>query len=76
MKAKTSVTLSRDILAQLDRMAGSKTSRSALIEHALREYLRQRARAALDLRELERINAAADQLNREALDALDYQSHE
>lgn len=74
MKEKTSVTLSRDVLAQLDRLAGSKTSRSALIEHVLREYLRQRARAALEERELQRINAAADRLNAEALDALEYQS--
>ncbi len=73
MKEKTSITLSQDVLAQLDRLAGSKYSRSALIEHVLREYLRQRARAAVHARDLERINAAADRLNAEALDALDYQ---
>ena len=74
MKEKTSITLSHDVLVQLDRLVGSKTSRSALIEQVLREYLRQRTRAALDASELEAINAAADQLNAEVLDALDYQA--
>jgi metal-responsive CopG/Arc/MetJ family transcriptional regulator len=74
MKAKTSITLSRDVLVQLDRMAGSKYSRSAMIEQVLREYLKERARAAIAARDLERINAAADELTAEALDALEYQA--
>ena len=74
MKEKTSITLSRDVLAKLDHLAGSRYSRSAFIERVLREYLRQRARAELNARELERINAAADRLNAEALDSLEYQA--
>ncbi|HUJ48014.1 MAG TPA: ribbon-helix-helix protein, CopG family [Rhizomicrobium sp.] len=74
MKEKTSITLSRELIVQLDRLAGSRLSRSALIEHVLRDYLRQRARAAVNARDLERINAAADRLNAEALDALQYQA--
>jgi len=74
MKAKTSITLSRDVLVQLDRLAGSKYSRSAMIEQVLREYLKERARAAIAARDLERINAAADELTAEALDALEYQA--
>ena len=35
---------------------------------------RQRARAAVQARDLERINAAAQRLNAEALDALEYQA--
>ena len=38
MKEKTSITLSSDILVKVDRMAGSKLSRSAVIEQALRDY--------------------------------------
>ena len=76
MKDKTSVTLSRDVLASIDRLAGSKYSRSALIEEVLRKYLRERARAALQARDLERLNAASDRLNLEALDVLDYQARE
>jgi metal-responsive CopG/Arc/MetJ family transcriptional regulator len=74
MKEKTSITLSADVLTAVDRIAGSKQSRSAFIEQVLREYLRQRARAAVQARDLERINAAAQRLNAEALDALEYQA--
>jgi len=74
MKEKTSITLSGDVLTAIDRLAGSKQSRSAFIERVLREYLRQRARAALQARDLERINAAAQQLNAEAADVMEYQA--
>jgi metal-responsive CopG/Arc/MetJ family transcriptional regulator len=76
MKAKTSITLSEDLLAKIDRMTGSKGSRSALIERVLREYLRDRARAAQHARDLARINRAASRLNREASEALEYQATE
>ncbi|MGB6599195.1 MAG: ribbon-helix-helix domain-containing protein [Candidatus Acidiferrum sp.] len=74
MKTKTSVTLSEDVLRQIDRLAGSKQSRSAFIERVLRRYLRERSKAALHARDLARINRAADQLNREASDILEYQA--
>jgi metal-responsive CopG/Arc/MetJ family transcriptional regulator len=74
MKEKTSITLSADILAGIDRLAGSKLSRSALIERVLRRYLRDRARAAIEGRDLTRINAAADRLNSEIADVLEYQA--
>ncbi|HSS95699.1 MAG TPA: ribbon-helix-helix protein, CopG family [Terriglobales bacterium] len=76
MKDKTSITLSRDVIAGIDRLAGSKHSRSAVIEKVLRQYLRERARAAIRARDLELINAAADRLNAEAIDVLDYQVSE
>jgi len=75
MKEKTSVTLSKDVLAQIDRIAGSRLSRSSFIERVLRRYIRERARKALHARDLARINAAADRLNREAEDSLGYQSN-
>ncbi|HWY43939.1 MAG TPA: hypothetical protein VNX66_10605 [Candidatus Sulfotelmatobacter sp.] len=74
MKEKTSVTLSKEVLTQIDRIAGSRLSRSSFIERILRRYLRERTRKSLHARDLLRINAAADRLNREAEDALDYQS--
>jgi metal-responsive CopG/Arc/MetJ family transcriptional regulator len=74
MKEKTSITLSGDVLAAIDRVAGSKQSRSAFIERVLREFLRERARAAVQARDLERINAAAQRLNAEATDVLEYQA--
>ena len=74
MKEKTSITLSGDVLAAVDRLAGSKHSRSAFIDRVLREFLRQRARAAVQARDLERINSAAERLNAEAADVLEYQA--
>ena len=74
MKEKTSITLSKDVLAKVDRLAGSKQSRSAFIERVLRRYLRERSRAALNARDLERINRAADRLNLEAAEVLEYQA--
>jgi metal-responsive CopG/Arc/MetJ family transcriptional regulator len=74
MKAKTSITLSSDLLAKVDQLAGSRISRSALIERVLRDYLRERRRRKIHARDLERINAAADWLNREAADVLGYQT--
>jgi metal-responsive CopG/Arc/MetJ family transcriptional regulator len=76
MKEKTSITLSSDILARVDQVAGSKFSRSAFIEHVLRNYFRERSKRRIHARDLERINAAADRLNSEAADVLDYQAPE
>jgi metal-responsive CopG/Arc/MetJ family transcriptional regulator len=74
MKEKTSITLSKDLLAKVDRLAGSKHSRSAFIESVLRKYLRDRTRAALHARDLTRLNRAAGRLNLEASDVLEYQA--
>jgi metal-responsive CopG/Arc/MetJ family transcriptional regulator len=74
MKEKTSITLSKEVLRAIDRIAGSKQSRSALIEAVLLEYLRQRTRAERDARDLAIIKRNAAELNREALDALEYQA--
>ena len=73
MKEKTSITLSQEVLAQLDREAGTKYSRSAVVERVLRNYFSRQARAAVHARDLEKINAAADRLNAVALDTLGYQ---
>ena len=70
MKKKTSITLSSEVLVEIDRLAGSKSSRSALIERVLRRYLRERVRAPINARDLQEINRAADQLNAEANDAV------
>ena len=74
MKEKTSITLSRDVLAGVDRLAGTKHSRSAIIERVLRRYLRERARAQAQARDLQRINHAAERLNAEAAEVLEYQT--
>jgi Arc/MetJ-type ribon-helix-helix transcriptional regulator len=74
MKEKTSITLSAEVLTGIDRLAGSKRSRSAVIEGALRQYLRQQAQAKIQAVDLELLNRWADSLNAEAADALDFQA--
>jgi len=74
MKEKISITLSKEVLASIDRMAGSKQSRSAFIEAVLAQYLRRRKRAEIEARDLELINQAADELNPEVEDVLRYQA--
>lgn len=76
MKEKTSITLSTDILADIDQLAGSKHSRSSFIESVLRRYLREKRRSQIHARDLERINSAAERLNAEAADVLEYQALE
>ncbi len=74
MKEKTSITLSSDVLAEVDKTAGSTRSRSAFIEGVLREYFKEKVRQAIHRRDAELINANADYLNREAMDVLRYQA--
>ena len=74
MKEKTSITLSYELLARVDRLAGSKQSRSAFIERVLRKYFKDRRQASIHARDLKRLNQAADRLNREADDVLGYQT--
>ena len=74
MKEKTSITLSKDLLVRVDRLAGSKQSRSAFIERVLRKYFRDRRRTSIQARDLELLNQAADRLNREADEVLEYQA--
>jgi metal-responsive CopG/Arc/MetJ family transcriptional regulator len=76
MKEKTSITLSQEVLRGIDRLAGSRQSRSAFIETVLAQYLQQRARAQRDARDIELINRHADELNAEAEDVLRYQASE
>jgi metal-responsive CopG/Arc/MetJ family transcriptional regulator len=74
MKRQTSITLSSDLLAKVDQLAGSKHSRSAVIEHILRLHFRHKSRRKVYAHDLERTNAAAARLNLEAEDVLTYQA--
>jgi metal-responsive CopG/Arc/MetJ family transcriptional regulator len=74
MKEKTSITLSKDVIAAIDRAAGSKQSRSAFIEAVLTQYLRRKARAQVEARDLELLNRATDELNADVEDVLRYQA--
>ncbi|MGB9073712.1 MAG: ribbon-helix-helix protein, CopG family [Terriglobales bacterium] len=74
MKEKTSITLSAEVLAGVDRLAGSGQSRSAFIELVLRRFLHEQERVKLHARDLQLLNAAADELNAEAEGVLGYQA--
>jgi metal-responsive CopG/Arc/MetJ family transcriptional regulator len=74
MKAKTSLTLSEDLVASIDKLAGPKVSRSAYIEQILREFVNRRAQARKDARAVAAINRHAAQLNVEMSDALSFQA--
>ena len=76
MKEKTSVTLSPEVLTGIDRLAGSKQSRSAFIEEVLRQYLRERVKKERGARDLSILNKFADEMNAEAEDVLRYQAPE
>jgi len=75
MKAKTSLTLSEDLIAAIDKLAGKKFSRSAYIEQILRDFVDRRAQARKDARETASINRHSAQLNAEMADALSFQAH-
>ena len=73
-KMKTSLTLSREVIRGIDRVAGRQRSRSSLVDAVLRRYLAQRQRAAINARDLELLNRWADEFNAEAEDVLEFQT--
>jgi metal-responsive CopG/Arc/MetJ family transcriptional regulator len=73
MRVRTSVTLPKELLIEIDALAGKKHKRSEIVESALRDYVAKESRKELNLRDIEIINANADKLNEEALDTLEYQ---
>lgn len=74
MKAKTSLTISEDLIKSIDRLAGSKVSRSAFVENVLRDFVEGHAQARRDAREIAAINRHAAELNLEMTDALSFQT--
>ncbi len=74
MRAKTSVSLTKELLAEIGRVAGPDVNRSEFLERAAWDriaLLRRRRREARDTRIL---NRRARALNSEALDVLEYQA--
>jgi metal-responsive CopG/Arc/MetJ family transcriptional regulator len=74
MKVKTSLTLSEDLLAALDGLAGTDVSRSSFIEKILRDFLTQREQAHRLALDVAAINQHAAKLNAEMSDALSFQA--
>jgi hypothetical protein len=74
MRAKTSVSLTKELLAEIGRVAGRDVNRSEFLERAAWDriaLLKRRRREARDGRILGR---RARALNAEAFDVLEYQS--
>jgi predicted transcriptional regulator len=74
MKKKTSITLSPETIRAIDEVAGEVTNRSRVIEQAVIEFLERRRRRLREARDLEILDGAADELNREIEDVLEYQA--
>jgi metal-responsive CopG/Arc/MetJ family transcriptional regulator len=72
MKVKTSITLSEDLLATIDRQMGTHKNRSEFIEAVLWAFVSQVRRAEQNARDIQIINQHAEQLNSEAADVLEY----
>jgi metal-responsive CopG/Arc/MetJ family transcriptional regulator len=68
-KAKTSVSLSGELIHALDAIAG-QAERSGLVERAVRRYLRLLLRRARHEHDLRLIDARADATNRESNELL------
>lgn len=66
MKVKTSVTLSDDVLCQIDREIGEHGNRSQFIEKAVKRYFRLQRKAERDAHDAAIYRKYADKFNAEA----------
>ena len=73
MKIKTSITISEEIIKEIDALSGRYGNRSILIEKAIREFLLAETRRKRDLQDMDILNRSANNLNKEAADVLSYQ---
>lgn len=71
MKAKTFITLSKELATAIDQYAGRKVNRSEF-KAAVWAFIAQMVRNEQNARDLEVINRRADRLNQEATDVLEY----
>ncbi len=74
MKVKTSIIITKSVLKEIDATVSRWGNRSLFIEEAVIHYLNRRKRAEKGKRDLDIINRAACELNREADDSLTYKA--
>ncbi|MBN1847700.1 MAG: hypothetical protein JW932_03865 [Deltaproteobacteria bacterium] len=74
MKIKTSITISEEIIQQIDALAGQFGNRSNLIEKAIREFLVAESSRRRDLKDMDILNRRAEKMNKEGVDVLSYQA--
>lgn len=73
MKVKTSITISEDLIREIDELSSQYGNRSSLIEKAIREFLTAEANRRRDIKDIEILNRRSDALNKEGEDVLAYQ---
>ena len=73
MKIKTSITLSDNILNEIDKILNNSGNRSIFIENAVKYYLQKKKKDKRNKKDLEIINNNSDLLNEEAEDVLSFQ---
>lgn len=73
MKVKTSITLSKSLIKEIDTAITKSGNRSLFIEEAIKNYLTLQKRFKRNNNDIEIINRMADELNSEADDILSYQ---
>ena len=74
MRTKTSVSLSGDLLAEIDRVAGRDANRSEFLEKAAWDRIALLKRLRREARDIRILDRRARTLNSEALDVLEYQA--
>ena len=73
MKVKTSITLSKSLLKEIDGMVTKSGNRSLFIEEAIQNYLQLKKRNLRNKNDVGIINKSSDELNSEATEVLSYQ---
>jgi metal-responsive CopG/Arc/MetJ family transcriptional regulator len=73
MKTKTSITISDDVIKQIDEIIKNDGNRSLFIEDAVKYYLNIKKRIIRNNKDLKIINSKAKELNKEAEEVLSYQ---
>jgi len=74
MRVRTSVTLPKELLIEIDALAGKKHKRSAIVESALRDYVAKKSNGELNRRDIEIINKNADLINKQVEETLEFQA--
>ena len=73
MKVEAHIKLEKELLETVDDLSGGENHRSEFIEEALQSYVDVKTHRNKTRSDLEIINEHADELNKEAMDVLDYQ---
>jgi len=73
MKVRTHITISKNLLKEIDELNDHARNRSIFIEEAVEAYLALKRRRNRDQRDLELINRSARELKQDAEDVLSYQ---